>query len=85
MAVLHPVKLILTTIRRGRRRPLVENNPGKPEDGTRTVSFSVSCGLSRRLHGRTRKGLFRCSRATSAPRPPTSCAAPAAKRMRTAM
>ena len=41
MAVLHPVKLILTNYPEGQTETFeVENNPGKPEDGTRTVSFS---------------------------------------------
>lgn len=41
MAVLHPVKLILTNYPEGKTEDFeVENNPGKPEDGTRTVTFS---------------------------------------------
>lgn len=41
MAVLHPMKLILTNYPEGQTETFeVENNPGKPEDGTRTVSFS---------------------------------------------
>ena len=41
MAVLHPVKLIVTNYPEGQREMLsVENNPLKPEDGTREVSFS---------------------------------------------
>lgn len=41
MAVLHPMKLILTNYPEGQIETFeVENNPGKPEDGTRTVSFS---------------------------------------------
>ncbi len=41
MAVLHPVKLTLTNYPDGQTDAFeVENNPAKPEDGTRTVSFS---------------------------------------------
>ena len=41
MAVLHPVKLIVTNYPEGQSEMLpVENNPLKPEDGTREVSFS---------------------------------------------
>ena len=41
MAVLHPVKLIVTNYPEGQSEMLtVENNPLRPEDGTREVSFS---------------------------------------------
>lgn len=41
MAVLHPVKLTLTNYLEGQKDIFeVENNPSKPEDGTRTVTFS---------------------------------------------
>ena len=41
MAVLHPVKLIVANYPEGQSEMLpVENNPLKPEDGTREVSFS---------------------------------------------
>ena len=41
MAVLHPVKLIVTNYPEGHSEMLtVENNPLRPEDGTREVSFS---------------------------------------------
>lgn len=41
MAVLHPVKLTVTNYPEGQSETLtVENNPLKPEDGTREVSFS---------------------------------------------
>ncbi len=41
MAVLHPVKLTITNYPEGQSELLtVENNPLKPEDGTREVSFS---------------------------------------------
>ena len=41
MAVLHPVKLIITNYPEGEGECFdVENNPNRPEDGTRPVSFS---------------------------------------------
>ena len=41
MAVLRPVKLIITNYPAGRSETFeVENNPNRPEDGTRTVAFS---------------------------------------------
>ena len=41
MAVLRPVKLVLTNYPEGHsERFEVENNPNRPEDGTRTVTFS---------------------------------------------
>ena len=41
MAVLHPVKLTVTNYPQGKSELLtVENNPLKPEDGTREISFS---------------------------------------------
>ena len=41
MAVLNPVKLILTNYPENKNEEFeVENNPERPEDGTRTVSFS---------------------------------------------
>ena len=41
MAVLHPVKLVITNYPEGRTETFeVENNPNRPEDGTRAVSFS---------------------------------------------
>ena len=41
MAVLHPVKLIVTNYHEGKTELLpVENNPLRPKDGTREVSFS---------------------------------------------
>ena len=41
MAVLHPVKLIITNYPAGKTEVFdVENNPNRPEDGTRPVSFS---------------------------------------------
>ena len=41
MAVLHPVKLVITNYPEGKSELFeVENNPNRPEDGTRQVSFS---------------------------------------------
>ncbi len=41
MAVLRPVKLIITNYPEGKRENFeVENNPNRPEDGTHTVTFS---------------------------------------------
>lgn len=41
MGVLHPVKLILTNYPEDKTEEFeVENNPSRPEDGTRTVTFS---------------------------------------------
>ncbi len=41
MAVLHPIKLTITNYPQGQSETFaVENNPGRPEDGTRTVTFS---------------------------------------------
>ena len=41
MAVLRPIKLILTNYPENKTETFeVENNPNRPEDGTRTVTFS---------------------------------------------
>ena len=41
MGVLHPLKLIITNYPEGKTEIFeVENNPNRPEDGTRTVTFS---------------------------------------------
>ncbi len=41
MAVLHPVKLVITNYPEGQTETFeVENNPNRPEDGTRALSFS---------------------------------------------
>ena len=41
MAVLHPVRLVITNYSEGKTEVFdVENNPNRPEDGTRKVSFS---------------------------------------------
>lgn len=48
MAVLRPVKLILTNYPEGKTESFeVENNPERPEDGTRTVSFSRELWIER--------------------------------------
>ena len=44
MAVLNPIKLIITNYPQGKSEEFeVENNPNRPEDGTRTVTFSREC------------------------------------------
>ncbi len=44
MAVLEPIKLIITNYPEGQTEEFeVENNPNRPEDGTRTVTFSREC------------------------------------------
>ena len=41
MCVIHPIKLVLTNYPEGKTEEFeVENNPNRPEDGTRTVTFS---------------------------------------------
>lgn len=41
MCVLHPIKLVITNYPEGKTEEFeVENNPNRPEDGTRTVTFS---------------------------------------------
>ncbi len=41
MCVIHPIKLVLTNYLEGKTEEFeVENNPNRPEDGTRTVTFS---------------------------------------------
>lgn len=48
MAVLHPLKLVLTNYPQGQRESFaVENNPERPEDGTRTVTFSRELWIER--------------------------------------
>ncbi|MDF2632630.1 MAG: glutamine--tRNA ligase/YqeY domain fusion protein [Caproiciproducens sp.] len=48
MAVLNPVKLILTNYPEDKTEEFdVENNPERPEDGTRTVSFSRELWIER--------------------------------------
>ena len=44
MAVLNPIKLVITNYPEGKTEEFeVENNPNRPEDGTRTVTFSREC------------------------------------------
>ena len=46
MCVIHPVKLILTNYPEGQTEEFeVENNPNRPEDGTRIVTFSRECWI----------------------------------------
>ena len=48
MAVLRPVKLILTNYPEGQVEEFeVENNPARPEDGTRTLTFSKELWIER--------------------------------------
>lgn len=46
MCVLHPVKLVITNYPEGQTEEFeVENNPNRPEDGKRTVTFSRECWI----------------------------------------
>ena len=46
MCVLRPVKLVITNYPEGQTEEFeVENNPNRPEDGTRTVTFSRECWI----------------------------------------
>jgi glutaminyl-tRNA synthetase len=46
MCVLRPVKLVITNYPEGQSEEFeVENNPNRPEDGTRTVTFSRECWI----------------------------------------
>ena len=46
MCVIHPVKLVITNYPEGKAEEFeVENNPNRPEDGTRTVTFSRECWI----------------------------------------
>ncbi|MGN1467074.1 MAG: glutamine--tRNA ligase/YqeY domain fusion protein [Ruminococcus sp.] len=48
MAVINPVKLIITNYPEDKTEEFeVENNPNRPEDGTRTVTFSRECYIER--------------------------------------
>lgn len=48
MAVLRPVKLVITNYPEGQTEVFeVENNPNRPEDGTRKVTFSRECYIER--------------------------------------
>lgn len=44
MAVIHPIKLVITNYPEGKTEEFtVENNPNHPEDGERTITFSREC------------------------------------------
>lgn len=44
MVVVHPIKLIITNYPEGQSETFeIENNPNRPEDGTRTITFSREC------------------------------------------
>ena len=44
MVVIHPVKLIITNYPEGQTETFeIENNPNRPEDGMRTITFSREC------------------------------------------
>ena len=46
MCVIHPVKLVITNYPEDRKEEFeVENNPNRPEDGTRVVTFSRECWI----------------------------------------
>ena len=46
MCVIHPLKLVITNYPEGKTEEFeVENNPNRPEDGTRTVTFSRECWI----------------------------------------
>ena len=46
MCVLRPIKLVITNYPEGQSEAFeVENNPNRPEDGTRTVTFSRECWI----------------------------------------
>lgn len=48
MAVLHPVRLLITNYPEGKSETFeVENNPNRPEDGTRTITFSRELYIER--------------------------------------
>ena len=48
MAVLDPVKLIITNYPEGKTEEFeIENNPNHPEDGTRTITFSKECFIEK--------------------------------------
>ena len=61
MAVLDPVKLVITNYPEGQAEEFeVENNPNRPEDGTRTVTFSRELWIEREDFTETPvKGYFR--------------------------
>lgn len=48
MTVLDPVKLVITNYPEGKSEEFeIENNPNRPEDGTRTITFSRECWIER--------------------------------------
>ncbi len=48
MTVLDPVKLIITNYPEGKSESFeIENNPNRPEDGKRTITFSRECWIER--------------------------------------
>ena len=48
MAVVNPVKLIITNYPEGKQETFVtENNPNRPEDGEREITFSRECWIER--------------------------------------
>ena len=52
MCVIHPVKLVLTNYPEGKTEEFeVEKNPNRPEDGTRTVTFSRALDRGGGLYG----------------------------------
>ena len=60
MGVLNPVKLILTNYPEDRTETFeVENNPNRPEDGTRTVTFGRELYIEAEDFMETVKGYFR--------------------------
>ena len=61
MAVLDPVKLIITNYPEGKSEEFeIENNPNHPEDGKRTITFSRECYIEKRDYmDEPVKGYFR--------------------------
>ena len=48
MAVINPVKLIITNYPEGKTEEFeIENNPNRPEDGTRKITFSRECYIEK--------------------------------------
>ena len=48
MAVINPVKLIITNYPEGKSEEFeIENNPNRPEDGTRKITFSRECYIEK--------------------------------------
>jgi glutaminyl-tRNA synthetase len=87
MGVLRPVKLVITNYPEGKSETFaVENNPERPEDGTREVTFSRNLWIEADDFMEVpAKKYFRLFPATkSGSRRPTSFAAPAAAATRTA-